>query len=1408
MKKQVLFRTLLSTLCASVLLLFAGGRATAEDTYTLVKDVAGLSAGDVVLIVGEGGYAMTAATNSSKRTAVAVTVSGESISNPTIAAVKGESSACAFTLERDADGKYAFHDLVNKNYLTGTTSNNSPSATTVYYFTVNIANTGIAQVIQGSNSRYLRCYNNQDFRLYTSTSNGNNVYLYKKQVPSTDPFVSTSDNEVSYKTPPSESLNKTLSFTAGNLTEDLTVSVASATEGQNAVVAVNPTTISKDQTSFNLTLTTSTLAEGTYSDIITIKSGDATMATVKVSLTVADATVYKKITTVEQLGEGGTFIFVSSFTMSGTDYRWAMLNIDNNNRYGKVDVEITDDAISLSPEATPVEVIIAKEADGKYTLKNSVTGKYFNATKGNNGSTEGTSATEFLLNVSNGNFYFTLEDATSTTGFQAYKSSTSEWFQYYRSSQKAIQLYRKDVPVPPTCGEVSDVQVNAQAAAATLTWTAPDPAPAKGYEINITDMDEVDVTETVAGTQYTCSGLAAGTEYMYTITAVCGDDLKGEAVDGTFETPAADAPSLTVTAPENNRVFTGDVTFAFTTENFTLGEDKQVKVVITETAANTARTVYSKENTFTESLPDGAYRAEFSLVSVSTDGGEPAYTPVEGVAAVTRNFSVRLPYLAFTPDTLKLSTYQGVAVSGEVTITVWARPEDELVQFTTDNEKFTIDSAPSAVNVTGDESARITVTYDGSELSSEAVITATCGSLSGRLIVKATATAVPSVDNLKGLYGKADGDTVSVKGKMVVTHKDDYNNRIWVQDIEKENGASMLLYKASDGYAGIGAGDVLENVTGKVAIYNGLYEFTPLGKLAAVEHGHDIYVDTLTADYINKNIATVQNALVCVKNVTFTAGTFSTTNATERKLTLNQGSVKLEFYTTFNNADYVGESTPVGRLYVTGILGNNKGTAQITARSKADMVEAPCLLPYGFHATPHADEAVIEWEGEADSYGFRHGTAENLEGATEQEVSAGYIALTGLTPQTQYFYQVRSRCDETSMSGWSAVQTFTTLSATAPSLGLVSPTSGQEFADSAEVSFSLRNVTLRENDTMARISFSNGDVIYTTQTTCRHALPTGDYRVMVELVKDNDTLVPRIRTNERAFRVDLPDVAAPVFMPAAGRYADSVEVALNCDTEGASIFYAKDDGDYAAYTAGSKILLRESSTLKAFACKERMDTSAVVTAAYTVAASLKIEGDLVFLEGFSKSEKASTSAISDFDKVTDMPGWSGENMYPEVSEIKGGTSSKKGKLVSPAIDLGKDGGKYYVAFMARAYNNKNDGTSIQLTAGEETVQVEGLDKESMTEYVYMFNNGTATTRLTFEAINAGSNRFYLDSIRVYQVLPAEPMIIAPATLSMTTVQGTPVSQTVTVKGKLLDEDVAVTCPEGNFTVSPATLAKA
>ncbi|MDE5609044.1 MAG: T9SS type A sorting domain-containing protein, partial [Bacteroidales bacterium] len=219
------------------------------------------------------------------------------------------------------------------------------------------------------------------------------------------------------------------------------------------------------------------------------------------------------------------------------------------------------------------------------------------------------------------------------------------------------------------------------------------------------------------------------------------------------------------------------------------------------------------------------------------------------------------------------------------------------------------------------------------------------------------------------------------------------------------------------------------------------------------------------------------------------------------------------------------------------------------------------------------------------------------------------------------------------------------------------------------------------------------------------------------------------------------------------------------------------------------------------------DTSAVATAAYTIHSVLTPEGDLVFAENFNKLTKASTTVISNVDEVTDMPGWWGANMYPEVGEIKGGTSSKAGKLVSPEIDLHYNNGKYYVAFFARAFNNRADSTKIRLIAGDETVLVSDLDKTGMFEYVYEFNNGTANTQLTFEALAADYNRFYLDSIRVYQVLPERPMIIVPSSFEMTTVEGTPASLTVTVRGKLLTEDVRVSCPMGNFTVSPAILNK-
>ena len=86
----------------------------------------------------------------------------------------------------------------------------------------------------------------------------------------------------------------------------------------------------------------------------------------------------------------------------------------------------------------------------------------------------------------------------------------------------------------------------------------------------------------------------------------------------------------------------------------------------------------------------------------------------------------------------------------------------------------------------------------------------------------------------------------------------------------------------------------------------------------------------------------------------------------------------------------------------------------------------------------------------------------------------------------------------------------------------------------------------------------------------------------------------------QAADITMPEVAAPVFTPESGTYAEPQEVTITCATEGATIYYslASTEGPWTAYEA--PIAIEESKTVWAYAEKEGYAASAVASAEYII----------------------------------------------------------------------------------------------------------------------------------------------------------------------------------------------------------------
>ncbi|MCR5646181.1 MAG: chitobiase/beta-hexosaminidase C-terminal domain-containing protein [Bacteroidales bacterium] len=82
----------------------------------------------------------------------------------------------------------------------------------------------------------------------------------------------------------------------------------------------------------------------------------------------------------------------------------------------------------------------------------------------------------------------------------------------------------------------------------------------------------------------------------------------------------------------------------------------------------------------------------------------------------------------------------------------------------------------------------------------------------------------------------------------------------------------------------------------------------------------------------------------------------------------------------------------------------------------------------------------------------------------------------------------------------------------------------------------------------------------------------------------------------------LSTVATPTFSPEEGTYTEEIMVAIECETEGATIHYTLDGTDPTANSAvfAEAFPVSETTTIKAFATKEGMTDSEIATAVYTM----------------------------------------------------------------------------------------------------------------------------------------------------------------------------------------------------------------
>lgn len=292
-----------------------------------------LQTGDVVVVVDQtSSKAMSHASLNSKNApnAVAVTLKADKseITSEVEAGIQwsltttGSGDSKTFKLSKDAS-----------NHLNVTADNNGVRVGNGDRNTFTIVTGGdnngyYLTNTSGSDTRYIGCYNNTDWRCYTSINNnikGNDIAFYKKTTASgpVDPVLSISKSTI--PTGNTATITAPVGLTVSYESDDTSIATVNA-EGVVTAVKAGAATI---------TATWSAVAD-------TYNAGSKDF-----DITVVDATVYVKVTNSNQLVAGNKYILVA------TGYSKAMGEQDGNIR-GYVDITIDENTVTIVDEAVAV----------------------------------------------------------------------------------------------------------------------------------------------------------------------------------------------------------------------------------------------------------------------------------------------------------------------------------------------------------------------------------------------------------------------------------------------------------------------------------------------------------------------------------------------------------------------------------------------------------------------------------------------------------------------------------------------------------------------------------------------------------------------------------------------------------------------------------------------------------------------------------------------------------------------------------------------------------------------------------------------------------------------------------------------------------------------------------------------
>ena len=144
-----------------------------------------------------------------------------------------------------------------------------------------------------------------------------------------------------------------------------------------------------------------------------------------------------------------------------------------------------------------------------------------------------------------------------------------------------------------------------------------------------------------------------------------------------------------------------------------------------------------------------------------------------------------------------------------------------------------------------------------------------------------------------------------------------------------------------------------------------------------------------------------------------------------------------------------------------------------------------------------------------------------------------------------------------------------------------------------------------------------------------------------------------------------------------------------------------------------------------------------------------VTGTIILNENFSAiTDSTSTIITSSLDSYTQMPGWTGDWVFPSTDKVKVGKSAQAGYIQTPSLNLSANNGQFVLTFDARSWTN--DATSLYVVVDGTSYTVEGLNSSTFTTFSLPLTGGTSSTTIKFLGFQDSKSRFFLDNVVISQ----------------------------------------------------------